>query len=87
MDDAEAKGGIAPSSGLSAGRCAQDVHQFITWNHENTARRPNDEVLPAYAKIGLAQSFKPVPQALGSVGRGLLTASPPSPPGKGEAGK
>ena len=83
MDKAEVVGGIAA---LLPG----DVHMMCTnlyVNHENTARRPNDEVLPAYAKIGLAQSFKPAPQALGSGGRGLPTASPPSPPGKGGGGE
>ena len=61
MDDAEVKGGIAPSSSTLAGHNKGMLHQSFTLNHENTARRPIREVLPAYAKIGLDQSFKLAP--------------------------
>ena len=61
MDDAEVVGGIAPSSSTPAGHNRGRCIKFITLNHESTARRPIREVLPAYAKIGLDQSFKLAP--------------------------
>ena len=63
MVEAGVFGGIAQSHCTPAGRCAQDVHQFITRKHENTARRPNGEVLAAYSEIHLAQRSKPPPRA------------------------
>ena len=56
--------GIDPRSRTPVGRGAQDVHQFITRKHGNTARCPNGEVLPVYAIIRPVQTFKLAPKAI-----------------------
>ena len=60
----EAAEGIDPRSRTPIGRDAQDVHQFITRKHENTARCPNEEVLPVYAVERPVQTFKLAPKAI-----------------------